>query len=75
MSERDEARRATIATYANRFGTVRFKPNYTGEFPFREVANRTPITDYPDLTDHQICWNRLYSNFDLAWDAFHMEQP
>ena len=74
MSERDEARRATILAYAHRFGAMtRHHAKYAGDFPFREVAERTDITPYPDIQDHQNCWDRLYANFDNAWSRFHVE--
>lgn len=74
MSERDDARRATAVMYGRRFeGMPKGAPDYTGEFPCQMVAEKTPITTSPEQASHDRCWAVLFSNFDKAWDAFHME--
>jgi hypothetical protein len=71
MSDRSEAREATIVAYARKYGeSLTYSTVYDGGFPYQDVADSIPVTKLPDLKEHQRLWDELYSAFSTQWSKY-----
>jgi hypothetical protein len=81
VTERDEARFATIQAYRSRvchgaklksgeplIGNAKIL--YAGEFKYTDVARSVAVPVSASLDDHQAQWQNLYRLFDEEWSLY-----
>jgi|TARA_Y100000034_G_scaffold118321_1_gene158861 hypothetical protein len=46
---------------------LQYPVDVSGDFDCKEVADSVPIPTTAELSEHEVCWERLYTAFAMKW--------